>query len=132
MAKVICIVGLPGSGKTTLIEKMRADNPNLIAFDDISSREEVQEVITQLDKGNECIISDVYLTEPTFRKMAEIHFHNHSIEWVFFENDPEKCRANVRRRQDAGDIRDVEGSIRRFANSYVIPDGVKLLEIFGG
>ncbi len=132
MSKVICIVGLPGSGKSTLISKIKETRPDLVVFDDILSRDQITELLNTLDKGLSCIVADVYLTVPAVRRTAQTLLHEHDIEWIFFENAPDKCRANVKRRMDVGDTRDVEGSIRRFTEQYVIPDGVIPLEVFGG
>ena len=52
---------------------------------------------------------------------------NYDIEWIFFENNPEKCLANVHRRDDG---RKVEGLIRQLTKEYTIPIGATVREIY--
>jgi len=131
MAKVICLVGLPGSGKSTLLIKIMMEHPGLAAYDNII-KGHVEGIRANLDSGKDCIVTDPFFTLPSVRGQVERMLQGHQIEWIFFENAPHKCRANVKRRMDAGDTREVEGSIRRFTEEYVIPDGVIPLEVFGG
>jgi hypothetical protein len=53
----------------------------------------------------------------------------YEVEWVYFENDPNKCRANVLRRNSAGDGRRVDGLIGTLSSIYTVPDGVEVIGV---
>jgi hypothetical protein len=125
--KCIIMAGAPGSGKSHLGLKMAEADPSVFFFDDASMpKRDLTLLIKKLkeDTGT-LIIADTFLCEPDQRESALdfIHYYNEDaeIEWIYFENNPEKCRRNVELRDDG---RDVEGSIKRFSASYVIPEGV--------
>lgn len=115
MSKIILFVGLPGSGKTFLANKM-CD----IVVDDITGRSELP---TNENLGNHDLgITDVnFCDENILNKATEFlktKYQNHTIGIVYFENDPVKCRKNVEFRDDG---RNVEGTIRRFEKIYNPP-----------
>jgi len=130
--KIIFIVGLPGSGKSYLGKKL-AEQTNAIGyFDDLSVADKsVFERFKKLlfQKQGTIIVNDVYLCEPKHRESALnlIKEVNPKIQWIYFENNLEKCRRNVEFRNDG---RDVEGSLLRFSKSYVIPENVEPLLIW--
>jgi KaiC/GvpD/RAD55 family RecA-like ATPase len=112
MRKITLIVGLPGSGKTHLALQMKGEDEGVVIVDDISS-------VSQLpEEFNHLIITDVnFIFENTREKAAAYLTERYSlpIEWIFFENNPEKCVANVRYRNDG---RKVEAFINRFSPHY--------------
>ena len=129
-ARAICIVGLPGSGKTTLAKKMVAEDSSLLLFDDLTFMT-YPSVIAAIEEGKSCIIVDVNFCNEEDRREAEHTLQNKGaqVKWIFFENAPDKCLSNVRGRQVAGDVREVGGSIDRFKGIYVVPKGVRALEV---
>lgn len=114
MKKITLIVGLPGSGKTHLALQMKGEDEGVVIVDDITS-------LSQLpDEFQHLIITDVnFIFEDTREKAAAYLTTRYQlpIEWIFFENDPEKCISNVRYRNDG---RQVEAFIRRFSPLYGI------------
>lgn len=113
---IILIVGLPGSGKTYLANQL--SNENRI-FDDITSLDE-------LSSNDNFVITDVNFCDKNILSVAidklNKLFPYHSVEIIYFENDPDKCRNNVIYRcKEFNDCRNVEGTIRRFEKIYDPP-----------
>jgi hypothetical protein len=80
------------------------------------------------------VVTDVFLCRERDRQLAlkwlSKNASAYALEWLYFENAPEKCLANVRRRNGMGDERKVEGFIRDLTRHYVIPAGVVVKEVF--
>ena len=118
---------MPGSGKTHLGKELSKVDESIYFFDDASARG--KDLVEFLDRVSQeigtVIVADVNLCEPLERDSAVefIRMFNPDtqFEWIYFENDPEKCRRNVSLRCDG---RNVEGSIRRFSATYRIPEDV--------
>lgn len=99
--KVMFVIGLPGSGKTYYMENTLKPK-GFTLVDDIENTRQIPN-----DK-NLIAISDVNLCVPEICLMA---FHSvksflpeHNINFLTFENDPEKCKANVKYRNDGRDV----------------------------
>lgn len=131
MVKAICIVGLPGSGKTYLAEQLREEDPNLVIHDDMMDRGHLYTALCTL-QGRNCILIDTNFCSSTTREVAEqlLKERGVEVEWIFFENNPEKCRRNIQYRRRQGDLRNVEGTIKRFEKIYRVPDGIMPREIW--
>jgi tRNA uridine 5-carbamoylmethylation protein Kti12 len=116
MSKVWCIVGLPGCGKTHYASKLAKSSNNAHIIDDIKSISDLPEN----GKYTDIIITDPYFCMDTVRELALTHLTNKytSIEWVFFENDPEKCITNVLHRNDGRKVREI---IRVLSKKYNPP-----------
>ena len=129
--KITLIVGLPGSGKTHLAKTI-AKETDADLFDDTSlNRNVFMELIESDDKRNK-IITDQSLCSESARsfciKLLSKLFPSHEMEWIYFENNPEKCHNNVRSRQD--ESRHVDNLIDFLSKSYTIPNDVKPLSIW--
>ena len=125
MTKINCIVGLPGSGKTHLANKMVSEFEKPLIIDDIKDQ-------TQLPEND--IYSDIIITDPNFcyaliRDCAEkiLNLKYGNINWIFFENNKEKCLINVSHRNDG---REVVAFVQHLASIYVIPENYIPLEIW--
>jgi guanylate kinase len=134
MSKLIMIVGLPCSGKTTYINKYFVDK-NYIIFDDmIKEKGNTKEaVIEALNKNNNVVVADPYLVMQDIRTAAK-----HSIQskvkdvkifWIYFENNLTKCLKNLERRIKKGDNRKVKEFIKSLSKEYTIPSKVKIITI---
>jgi hypothetical protein len=127
MKKLIVITGLPCSGKTYLAKSLLCSNGVLL--DDISllGLSALRNTVGQ----EQIIVTDPFLCREPQRKKAEKWFNEiavgYEIEWIFFENAPEKCLKNVGHRNDG---RLVEKFIKSLSKDYVIPNGVKPVEIW--
>lgn len=131
---VVGIVGPPGCGKSQILEFIRDYNPDWDFFDDPSANRVIKKQLRRFLKGTYGgvgFVADCYFCEPEIREKAEAFMRlwcpTVTIQWAFFENAPEKCRRNVVYRADG---REVEGSIARFAKSYVIPEGAIVLPVW--
>lgn len=122
--KLTFIVGLPGSGKSFLGKQLEGH------FIDDASLHGIQIVKDAVrNRISPLIVADVFLCRDTERIHAimTLSGSNYDIEWIFFENNPEKCLANVHRRDDG---RKVEGLIRQLTKEYTIPIGATVREIY--
>ena len=112
MLKIIFLCGLPGSGKTTYGNELAKYNARFI--DDISligRFNQLEEAIEFLVPT--IIIADVFLCRAEEREKAVKTINRlcakyktkykteckteYEVEWIFFENNPEKCLKNGRR-----------------------------------
>ena len=127
MVKIICIVGLPGSGKTWLARDLSYSDEYTKIFDDIREGE-FDRILTAAKIYELIIITDVNFCDSKIRVKAEEKLKSLGrVEWIFFENNIDKCRKNIEYRDDG---RLVEGTLDRFGKIYVVPPNVTPLEIW--
>ncbi len=113
--KIILIVGLPGSGKSHLIQDRFSNKEKYIVFDDVQGRAVLDcpnfcfsrhypKIIAELKLGEkDVVISDIsFCEEPKFSNTKEIlrwwigdSNLDYEIQPIFFENSPEDCLANL-------------------------------------
>lgn len=137
--KIILLVGLPGSGKTTIGNALVNDASPIgstLFIDDISiitnnAKEYLHSLI--LENISQIIISDVYFSQEHVRdaasKTIQEVFPNTPIEYFFFENSVEKCLFNVEKRKELGDNRRVESLVKILSKQYRIPEGYIAIEV---
>ena len=115
--KVICIGGLPGSGKTFLAKKMLSEC-NYTLFDDINE-ETKKDLVKSLLEEKDIIITDPHFCLLDVRNKVEKWIleinPKYKIEWILFENDPLSCKSNVEFRNDN---RKVEGLIHYLSSNF--------------
>lgn len=120
--RIILIIGLPGSGKTYLANKLQSGGT---VIDDITDQNQLPERCERL------IITDVNFCDEKLLKKAcvilQSKYPGAVIDRMYFENDAKKCRRNVEYRNDG---RNVEGTIRRFEKIYKIPIGYQAIKIW--
>jgi predicted kinase len=123
--KITLIVGLPGSGKTTLANSMMNSESFLI---DDPSREE-KPFVKALESGrSEIIICDPLLT--ITKKEVVISFllkkfgEDIDITWIYYENDPVAAWKNHEARNKV-DYRNINKEMfDHMSKKYVIPTDV--------
>ena len=100
MTVAICLVGLPGSGKTYRANCIVAENPNL----DIKIADDVSDLddLPAAGMHDVVIVIDPWFCLTLVRQLANtlLTMKYSSVEWRFFENNPTKCHANVAYRAD--------------------------------
>jgi hypothetical protein len=117
--RFIFLVGLPGSGKTHYGKRM-----GLPFLDDVTQHgglEAVQELAKTTDT---IVLSDYSFIFPTDRHQAEYvlnyRFPGCKIYYIAFDNDPEKCWANIQFRDDGRVI--TRDSLFRASERYGYPE----------
>jgi len=128
--KAIFLVGLPGSGKTTFAKERY---PDAVILDDFGLlKEPLEQLRKLLHVGNHCVVIDPYLCyrENQVRAKKMLAKWHVAAEWVYFENCPVLCWANVEARAKQGDCRSVAGFIRQASPSYYIPKGTTALKVY--
>jgi len=112
--KIIFVVGLPGSGKTSYaktIGGVLVDDPK--GLDDFP-----------LERVDLLVVSDPMLcvlkTREEGEEVLRERYGDFETEYIFFENDPCQCLSNSQRRKD----KPVEDSIFWLSSMYQIPEGI--------
>ena len=129
MARVIFIIGLPGSGKTTkvfdLISSGKINKKTWFFVDDPQC---ISEFDPFVEMNTNIIVTDPHLCDQKHREQAICFFRdrNYEVETIYFENAPEKCMNNIRYRND-GKVISLAG-MQSF--NYTIPDEVTPLKIW--
>jgi predicted kinase len=138
MPRLIIVIGLTGSGKTTYLEKIKANGEIDYMFDDFhacaagnSHKIEASKYFNKLssclsDRKN-CAIADI-----EFCKLDHLEYmitelvklaNNITIEYRYFENDPKTCIQNIKFRK-RGDMTNQIDHVKRYTKFYNIPEGV--------
>jgi hypothetical protein len=116
---ITLIVGLPGSGKTMLANDKVAKTGGIV-IDDIKTRDDIIEAISE---GYDYIyVTDPHLCRESVLTNAKNYIdtleQTHTLECIFFKNNPEQCLKNVEARNDG---RDVKETIKRYTKIYRPP-----------
>ena len=128
--RVCLIAGLPGSGKSFLGNQLARQIGGLF-LDDIcrtSGTRRLKECFT----SEMVIVADPSLCRLVNRlcaeKMVKEHHPDCEIEWVFFENAPDKCWANVQHRNDGRIV--TKYTIQNLSRVYIIPEDAEVVEVW--
>lgn len=126
---ITCIAGLPGSGKSHLAEQLWLSYPepryeSVWWIDDIEEQSQLPSWHTAQTLEH-LIITDPHFCRASTRALVQKQMredYDSAVQWIFFENDPERCRANVEhRRHTQQDTREVLGMIHLLSKIYTIP-----------
>lgn len=130
------IIGLPGSGKTTLAKSMLNDVPGALLLDDLS-----RNFGDGVQQFNELLPSFVIITDPRMcgvseeriKEVINKNFIDDSdfrvFNFYYFANDPEACIINARRNPKPGGT---ENFIRHWTKHYTIPKDAVVFPVYRG
>ena len=122
--RVVGIVGLPGSGKSSLQNGFEENG--YVVYDDIF-RDETQfkDVKRNIANKDNVVMSDIQFTDIRIRKKVERQLGK-KVDWIWFENNPEQAKKNsVYRQKTTHPKRNVQFEhdlIDRFSRLYK-PEG---------
>lgn len=135
--KITIIIGLPCSGKSYLANKI-SEGKIPIIDDDFDDKIFVNLLAKRyFSKDNQgYILTYAGLCDQKILDEELIFINNcfsnrnPIIEFIYFENNPEKCMKNLEHRIQNGDFRNVELSIKALTKRYKIPEGIVPLQIW--
>lgn len=150
MALLIGIVGLPGSGKTHYMKKLRTRKFGLVAddlmagvpmdlpinrFPLFTDSVHYNRLIRALRAGKDCVVSDIIFCDTLARIDVErvlcADVPGLEIRWTYFRNDPRQCAKNVRMRKRASQGLELR-LIRQLSQKYFPPQNAALLPVWKG
>jgi len=130
--RLIGVVGLPGSGKSTFFNGM--EYAGFIKKDDIGDsgkhgkdwQGNEEEIHSGIKNGPSAIASDIEFCNPYMRNAFEEHI-GWRVEWVYFENAPWKCALNCLYRYYSGQNRPLHTEIRKIKRLSLIHQPSQLI-----
>jgi predicted kinase len=142
-AKVTVVVGLPGSGKSHLVDRVRQSCAGVCVEDyhanahnhspEITASMHYPALIQALRSGNERVIADVAFTDTWRReelaRVISADVAGVTVAWVFFANDLDRCVANIQRRARQTSADEVQLA-RRLSPRYFIPHGAAVVPVW--
>lgn len=138
IAKITLLVGLPGSGKSTLGNILAKESDSYF-LDDISNQtSDINLFFADFFQTHQniqhLIVSDVYFCyEKTLKKAQNIlnnHFPNAILDVIYFENSYQKCLNNINYRISLGDDRKVLEFLSNTSKTYTIPNHIQPVSIW--
>lgn len=106
MAKITFILGLSGSGKTYLSERLKKETGAQVFTNLLADDSGLTALIESLRDGKDCIVDEVRFCLPTYREQilqSLSQITSLDMRWICYENDLETANWNVIHRTDKGD-----------------------------
>ena len=138
------LVGPPGAGKSWHAKRLASElikEMPVLRLDDPDPEEVIKNLqgsrvnlegtnINIPESLNHLIISHPAFTTPIARDnlIKLISEFNYEIKWYFFENNFDKCWANIQRRKNDKGI--TKETLNQYCLKYIIPDNVTIIEIY--
>jgi hypothetical protein len=106
MAKITFILGLSGSGKTYLSERLKKETGADIFTNLLADDSGLAALIESLRNGKDCIVDEVRFCLPAYREQilqSLLQITDLDMRWICYENDLETANWNVIHRTNKGD-----------------------------
>jgi len=106
MAKITFILGLSGSGKTYLSERLKKDTGAEVFTNLLADDSGLTALIESLLDGKDCIVDEVRFCLPAYREQilqSLSQITSLDMRWICYENDLERANWNVIHRTNKGD-----------------------------
>ena len=106
MAKLTFILGLSGSGKTYLSERLKKETGAEVFTNLLADENGLTSLIAFLRDGKDCIVDEVRFCLPAYREQilqSLSQITGLDMRWICYENDLETANWNVIHRTNKGD-----------------------------
>ena len=132
MAKVTFILGLCGSGKTSLAQQLKKETGAQVFENLLSDGGSLPALLACLREGRDCIVDEVRLCLPMYRDGIVQHLSRITdleTHWICYENDLESANWNVIHRKDKGDPEGHLDINLRLHPNYEYPSNAEIIPI---
>lgn len=137
IGKLLMVIGLPGSGKSWLIDNQLKQSVSGICVHDfhgnaidnspeVTKSRHYYDLLEALKAGHDCVIADIEFCRPVRRdrviEAVQEEIPNLVVEHHCFRNQPDKCIRNItNRNRDTSD--EERRKVTRLSQSYILPAG---------
>jgi hypothetical protein len=132
VAKVTFILGLCGSGKSWLLEKLKYEHPESVTFESLIAKRTEGVLLQCLKEGRDCIVEDINFCNPVARDKI-VRFLSRvpgvEIEWKALDNDLESANWNVTHRINKADPEEHLRTNQQVHQDYKPPEGIRTIPI---
>lgn len=149
LAKLVIVIGLPASGKSTYFHNLvsSGETTKEYIYDDLHSDANNNsprvvdskhwfKLLSNLEQGKNCYVSDVEFCDISRLQelidTVKIYIPEISIESRYFENDPENCEKNViaRGKMKGTNVPSEIATIKRLTKIYKTPTDVTPMPVY--
>ena len=132
MATLTFILGLSGSGKTHLSERLKTETGAEVFTNLLADDSGLTALMKSLRDGKDCIIDEVRFCLPAYREQILQSLSQITglvMRWVCYENNLETANWNVIHRTNKGDPEGHSDINLRMHPHYTYPDNAEIIPI---
>jgi len=132
MAKITFILGLSGSGKTYLSERLKRETGAEVFTNLLVDDSGLTALIESLRNGKDCIVDEVRFCLPAYREQilqSLSQITDLDMRWICYENDLETANWNVIHRTNKGDPEGHLDLNLRLHPHYTYPANAEIVQI---